>query len=344
MTFYHSTFLVASMALLQSAQACRYPRDYGEGQFIEFNYYCDNMIYLVGSFCPPETYKKSNCNLRHAWWDEPECSSGDREIKSENNCGWYLAPRKTITCIKPALKDFGCGCGKSPRSCEQKCTCYEELQHCPAGFRLEKNTDYHGNNIECGRFGRAETNEAASACRQNSACRGFSLRDNGERYNPWCLKKDLAYKTSRTDHHFCVKTSDNRPRRLETEEEEEYIAATAPDMPQYEATIEEFLVEEGEELTEELDAELDGLTATLPAEEGTDTPIPADAPVPLAETLSHIESVEQFCEFARGQDGLLDVPCAKIHRILGELLTTDLDGILDVCDGTDLKIGDLCDQ
>jgi len=332
MTLNHSTFLVASMALLQSAQACRQPRDYGQGRFFEFNFYCDNMKYLMGSICPKETYKKSNCELRHAWWDEPECSFGDREIKSEG-CAWYLWPRKTITCSKPARKDYGCGCGKSPRSCQRDCTCYEELYHCPSGFRLEKNTDYHGNDIECGRFGRAETNEAASACRQNSACRGFSLRDNGERYNPWCLKHTLDSKTSRTNHHFCVKTS----RRMETEEEEESVAANAPDM------IEEYLVEE-EEVTDELDEDLDGdLTATPPpAEEGTGTPIPADAPVPLAETLSHIESVEQFCEYASAQDGLLDVPCAKIHRILGEVLTTNLDGILDVCDGTDLKIGDLC--
>lgn len=81
----------------------------------------------------------------------------------------------------------------------------KDVKSCPIGFRLEKYTDYWGNDIKCG--GNLSADQAAAKCKADAACLGFSLRDNGHPglFKPWCLKKALNKSSKRNNHHFCVK-------------------------------------------------------------------------------------------------------------------------------------------
>jgi len=83
---------------------------------------------------------------------------------------------------------------------------------CPAGFQTKTNTDYHGNDLACGKG--LSLAEAQRECLNNEACKGFSvltkfnvpiMRGGGKLYQPWCLKKALTNPRLRHDHSFCVK-------------------------------------------------------------------------------------------------------------------------------------------
>merc|ERR1712173_420768 len=72
-----------------------------------------------------------------------------------------------------------------------------------------------------------------------------------------------------------------------------------------------------------------------------DAPLAANAVMPpMAERLGNVKTIEQFCEFASG-DSICDSNCADIDALLDEHLP---EGMLDVCEGTDLSIGDVCPQ
>merc|ERR1711879_385001 len=72
-----------------------------------------------------------------------------------------------------------------------------------------------------------------------------------------------------------------------------------------------------------------------------DAPLATNAVMPsMAERLGNVKTIEQFCEFAAG-DSICDSNCADIDALLDEHLP---EGMLDVCEGTDLSIGDVCPQ
>jgi len=205
MSFVHSFLLVATMTLTKPVlSGCTF-KDHGLGGFTTAEFKCQSSTHVLGWYCQKEsTYQRDNCNVwKTRWWNAPKCSSGHQEIKSES-CGWHSWPRTKITCRKPMVADYGCGCGKSPQSCQ--CQCDNEVKRCPDGYTLQKNTDYHGNDIKCGE--KLSAGQAATKCNDNSDCVGFSLSRFGaasDPYTPWCLKSKLANKGTKDNHHFCVK-------------------------------------------------------------------------------------------------------------------------------------------
>lgn len=63
---------------------------------------------------------------------------------------------------------------------------------------VERNTDYPGNDIECGTYDSAD--KMASACVSNPSCKGYSF--NTQQNKPWCMKSDLVGKTYNDIHDF----------------------------------------------------------------------------------------------------------------------------------------------
>jgi len=186
------------MALTQAQlTGCTF-KDHGYGSFVDIAIDCPGAMGAFGNICQKEkTYKVDNC-YKGFWWNEPKCNSGDQEIKSEG-CSWILWPRKKKTCKRKRILDYGCGCGKTPQSCNCQCvknplstlTTTEASYPCPRDFP----------NLELGRH---KGDNHGDVCR-NKARHTYGVG--------WACPTTCTL-VSKTARPYCVEKGSKQPCRI----------------------------------------------------------------------------------------------------------------------------------
>jgi len=177
-----------------------------------------------GRYCMKE-YTVDNC------WDfsdAPKCNSGDKELKKES-CGWFGAQEKR-TCADISV-DWGCGCGKTARSCgcqcDKKCDSFPDVKEICEDDSFSSDRDHCMLHVEtkgnsCTEYCEAQAMDNDGICGLNWGGHGRqSTKNNG------CDQK--------WNDQICVcQNSGRKRRRSEVEEPKE-----VPEEPQQRTSLEE---------------------------------------------------------------------------------------------------------